>query len=100
MCRSARVTRNPPRGSLLTVDRPPKPAPTTMTRGPSLADFTAFGLPATRAPNPGRSAGDRHGRAGHDVTQQAAAAERVTLERGAVAAALHAGHEPGHAVER
>src|ERR1022692_3343695 len=99
MWRSASVTRNPPRASLLTVDRPPKPAPTTRTRGPSLADFTAFGLPATRTPNPCGSSGDRCGRVRHHVTQQAGAAERVPLECGAVAAAAHVGHHAGHRAE-
>src|ERR1700733_11391131 len=96
MCRSARVTCSPPRASLLTVARPANPAPTPRTRAPSLADFTAFALPAPRTPNPGWSSADRLGRAGHDVTQLPRPAELLALERRAGAAPLHLGEQPGH----
>src|SRR6202044_2954888 len=96
MCRSARVTCSPPRASLLTVARPANPAPTTRTRAPSLADFTAFALPATRTPNRRRSSGDRPGRAGHDVTQVPRPGEHAALERRAAAALQHVREQPGH----
>src|ERR1700688_2516367 len=99
MCRSARVTCIPPRASLLTVARPANPAPTTRTRAPSLADFTAFALPATRIPNPRRSSGDRPGRTGHDVPQVPGPAGRVALERRAGTAPQHVREQAGHRAE-
>src|ERR1700734_4412439 len=99
MCRSARVTCSPPRASLLTVARPANPAPTTRTRAPSLADFTAFALPAARTPNPGRSSADRPRGGGHDVTQPPRPAELPALERRAGAAPLHLREQPRHCAE-
>src|SRR5580693_1328744 len=99
MCRSARVTRIPPRASLLIVARPANPAPTTRTRAPSLADFTAVALPAARTPNPCRSPAGRLGRAGHDVTKPPRPAELLALERRASAAPLHLREQPGHRAE-
>src|SRR5882757_7209270 len=99
MCRSARVTRIPPRASLLIVARPANPAPTTRTRAPLLADFTAFALPATRTPNPCRSSPEHLGRAGHDVTQPPGPAERLALERRAGTAPQHLREQPGHRAE-
>src|ERR1700722_19942320 len=99
MCRSARVTCSPPRASLLMVAGPANPAPTTRTRAPSLADFTASALPATRTPNPGRSSADRLRCGGHEVTPPPRAAKLPPLKRRPGAAPLHLREQPGHRAE-